>query len=224
MILMKMFSRVNIIAFTFLLLIGCSDNAGSDFAENSGNNEAVKAQERLEQISSNTEKTKTDLQAETKMDELQQKKEDLLKKRAELIKKGHWVEPKLSVLPEQTEFQAVDVKKVLDEVLLIQLPIPKGSVDVMPVIASYEGEKLSLLAMIRNGTDKDVTSKDLEKKNLIIQNADELKISAKVLSSENMKIGTLKPGEARPFQIEFEESEVLINNYPIDKGFNTVLK
>lgn len=221
---MKMFSRVNVITFTFLLLIGCSENEGNKMAEHSGNNEAVKAQERLEQISSNTEKAKANPQAETKLNELQKKKEDLLKKRAELIKKGQWVEPKLSVLPEQTEFQTADVKKVLDEVLLIQLPIPKGSVDVMPVIASYEGEKLSLLAMVRNGTDKDVTSKDLEKKNLIIQNADELKISTKVLSSENMKIGTLKPGEARPFQIIFEEREVLINNYPIDKGFNTVLK
>jgi SLAP domain-containing protein len=131
---------------------------------------------------------------------------------------GTSIKAKLVILDNQPHFTKPEAKKLLDTFMEKNPTIEAGKVDVILAGATYDGENLATLILIRNGMDKTITAKDLDDATITINGLYNEKIAEGPLAIIPEHLGKLKTGEVRALRFDFTKEQISIKDYDFTKG------
>jgi SLAP domain-containing protein len=130
---------------------------------------------------------------------------------------------KLVILDNQAPFKEENAKKLLDAAMAQHPTIEAGVIDIVPLTSLYQGEIVSVLFFVRNGTENEITSKELEKMTLTVTDVTGNTIAEAPFILKPELLGTLKSGEVRALRYDFKKEYVFIKDYDFSKGYNAFI-
>ncbi len=134
------------------------------------------------------------------------------------------VEAKLVLLDNQPALKEAGAMKLLNSAMEANPTIEGGVIDIVPLAAEYVEGKLGTFFFVRNGTNQDIKSKDLETMIYTVTNPTGEKIAQAEFILKSDLLGTLKPGEVRAMRFDFIPENVAIKDYDFTKGFNAYIE
>jgi SLAP domain-containing protein len=133
------------------------------------------------------------------------------------------VKAKLIISDDQPALKEKNNLDLLNQAMTQHPTIEAGVVDIVPLAAAYNEGNLTVMFFLRNGKDKTITYKELEKMTLTVESALGEKIGEVPLVLKKEAVGKLKTGDVRVIRADFNPEQFTIKDYDFTKGYNAYI-